>query len=381
MANESYQIPGRTVRAAYARMVSSGAIEEDPAQLGLIEIFDELLRQVANKRLSSKSSALGWLFGKSQTLEETIKGLYIWGDVGRGKSLLMDLFFAQLPHKRKRRAHFNDFMQDAQERIHAHRQAFKAGKVKESDPIPVIGAELAEEARVLCFDEFTVTDIADAMILGRLFEAMFREGVVIVATSNVEPANLYKNGLNRNLFLPFIDLLQQHVNVVELNSRTDFRLEKLNRAPVYLTPITPANQKQFGASWQEISGTSDGTEERLKFKGRELIVPYTGNGAARISFDALCREPRSPEDFLALARRYHTLFIDGIPVMTREDQSAAKRFILLIDTLYDNHIKLVATAEAEPMNLYNATSGTEAFEFQRTQSRLIEMQSVEYIGG
>ena len=179
----------------------------------------------------------------------------------------------------------------------------------------------------------------------------------------------------------FIDLLHQHVDVVELDSRTDFRLEKLNRAPVYLTPINAENTVLFEASWQQISGSADGKEERLELKGRELRVPQTGNGAARMSFDALCREARSAEDYLALSRRYHTLFIDGIPVMAREDQNAAKRFILLIDTLYDNHIKLVATAEAEPTGLYTATSGTEAFEFQRTASRLIEMQSVEYIGG
>ncbi len=373
-------LPVNNVRSVYDAMVANGEIESDAEQLELVAHLDKMLERLTNRRLSSKSSALGWLFGKSNKANEPVKGLYIWGSVGRGKSMLMDMFYDALPHKRKRRAHFNDFMQDAQERIHAHREAFKAGQVSETDPIPVVGKAMADEARVLCFDEFTVTDIADAMVLGRLFQTLFDEGVVIVATSNVQPENLYRDGLNRQIFLPFIDLLLAQVEVVELRSRTDFRLEKLNRAPVYLTPINSENSAIFEETWQDLAGQQTTKGEVIDLKGRSLVVPENGNGAARFSFDILCQEARSAEDYLAIARRFHTVFLENILVMRREDQNAAKRFILLIDTFYDNHIRIVATAEAAPRDLYLAKSGTVAFEFARTVSRLNEMQSIEYIG-
>ncbi|MDJ0612616.1 MAG: cell division protein ZapE [Rhizobiaceae bacterium] len=370
-----------TVESAYEALVSTGQIESDPSQRELVGLLDSVAQRLVTKRLSRKSSALGWLFGKQEKAAEPLKGLYIWGSVGRGKSMLMDMFFDALPHKRKRRAHFNDFMQDAQERIHAHRQAFKDGKASEEDPIPVVARAMAEDTGVLCFDEFTVTDIADAMILGRLFETLFDEGVTIVATSNVEPQNLYRDGLNRKIFLPFIDLLLANVDVFELGSRTDYRLEKLNRAPVYLTPVTDDNRKIFDETWVDLAGTEKGAPEALELRGREFVVPMTGNNAARLTFDALCKTARSAEDYLALARRFHTVFIEDIPIMDRQDQNAAKRFILLIDTLYDNNIRIVALAETEPDGLYVAKSGTESFEFARTSSRLIEMQSVDYIAG
>ena len=380
MSTAGYPHTNSKIRTAYNSMVADGTLEEDSQQLMLIEVLDDLLNSLSRKRLSSKSSALGWLFSRKEKSKERTKGLYIWGDVGRGKSMLMDLFHDNLPHERKRRSHFNDFMQDAQERIHAHREAFKAGKTRENDPIPAVGKVMAEEARVLCFDEFTVTDIADAMVLGRLFQTMFDEGVVVVATSNVGPHNLYKNGLNRQIFLPFIDLLVEHVGVLELNARTDFRLEKLNRAPVYLSPVNVETRRIFEETWHRLVGEKTIADEVIDLKGRTLLVPESGNGVAKFNFDLLCREPRSAEDYLAIARRFHTVFIDCIPVMHREDQNAAKRFILLIDTLYDNHIRVVITAEVQPDALYTATSGTEAFEFARTISRLNEMQSVEYIG-
>lgn len=369
------------VHEAYQGLVSSGAIEPDPAQINLVEKLDQLVHQLAQKRLSSKSSALGWLFGKQSPPQNVLKGLYIWGDVGRGKSMLMDLFFSNLPHKRKKRVHFNDFMQDAQEQIHAHRQAYKKGEVHEEDPIPVVGRAIAEEASVLCFDEFTVTDIADAMILGRLFETLFAEGVTVVATSNVVPQNLYKDGLNRKIFLPFIDGLLEHVEVFELGARTDFRLEKLNRAEVYLQPATKANREAFEGIWSEMTGGIPIKPQSLELKGRTLDVDVSAGGMARFDFPYLCEQPRSAEDYLAIARRFHTLFIEDVPVMGKENHNAAKRFILLIDTLYDSHSRIVVLAEAPPEGLYTGKSGTEAFEFARTISRLNEMQSVEYIAG
>ena len=366
------------MKSAYEKLIAAGQIELDPNQMNLVSLLDDLLASLEKKRLSRKSSSLGWLFSKKAP--EAVKGVYIWGDVGRGKSMLMDMFFDILPHKRKRRAHFNDFMQDAQERIHEHRQALKRGETKEEDPIPIVAEALAEEASVLCFDEFTVTDIADAMILGRLFEAMFEEGVVIVATSNVEPENLYSNGLNRKIFLPFIALLTENVNVFNLDARTDFRLEKLDQAPVYNTPLNSKTKKAMDETWLRLTGTNELTPDTLEIKGRKLEIPQTAGGVARISFKTLCLEPRSAADYLAIARNYHTVFLEEIPVMQREDHNAAKRFILLIDTLYDNHIRIVASAEAKPEKLYAASSGTEAFEFKRTISRLHEMQSREYIG-
>lgn len=366
------------MKSAYDKLIAAGHIELDPNQVILVQKFDALLASLDKKRLSRKSSALGWLFAKKTP--EVIKGLYIWGDVGRGKSMLMDMFFDTLPHKRKRRAHFNDFMQDAQDRIHKHRKAYKAGETSEEDPIPKVAEALADEAAVLCFDEFTVTDIADAMILGRLFEAMFNEGVVVVATSNVEPKNLYTNGLNRKIFLPFIDLLTENVDVFNLDARTDFRLEKLDQAPVYYSPLNAKTKKSMNETWERLTGTTDAPSEILELKGRTLEIAQAASGVARVSFKTLCLEPRSAADYLAIARNYHTVFLEDIPVMQREDHNAAKRFILLIDTLYDNHIRIVASAEAKPDKLYTATSGTEAFEFKRTISRLHEMQSREYIG-
>ena len=366
------------MKMAYEKLIAAGHIESDPNQIRLIKLFDELLNSLDKKRLSRKSSALGWLFAKKTP--EKLKGLYIWGDVGRGKSMLMDMFFDILPHKRKRRAHFNDFMQDAQERIHKHREAFKNGETKEEDPIPTIAETLADEAGVLCFDEFTVTDIADAMILGRLFEAMFNEGVVVIATSNVEPENLYTNGLNRKIFLPFIDLLTENVEVFNLDARTDFRLEKLDQAPVYYTPLNAKTKKAMDDTWLRLTGSDEISPDTLQLKGRTLEIAQAAVGVARVSFKTLCLEPRSAADYLAIARNYHTIFLEDVPIMQREDHNAAKRFILLIDTLYDNHIRIVVSAEAKPDRLYTATSGTEAFEFKRTISRLHEMQSREYIG-
>ena len=372
---------GRRMVDAYAALVKAGTIESDPVQLGLVRHLEALLVALDKKHLSSKSSSLGWLFGRGTKASEPLKGIYIWGSVGRGKSMLMDLFFEQIPFKKCKRVHFNDFMQDMHERIHAHRKAFKAGEVEEKDPIPPVARSLSDVVEVLCFDEFSVTDIADAMLLGRLFSELFDNGVVVVATSNVAPDNLYSEGLNRSLFLPFIEVLKSRVRVFELDARTDYRLEKLNRAPVYLTPLNGAAAQAMDAAWLRLSGTKGGGSQDIEIKGRQLHIAKAERGVARMSFEELCEEPRGAADYLAIARQFHTLLIDGVPVMGKPERNAAKRFILLIDTLYDNHIRLVVSAAAQPDALYKATSGTEAFEFERTASRLIEMQSMDYLGG
>ncbi|GAA5539534.1 MULTISPECIES: cell division protein ZapE [Brucella/Ochrobactrum group] len=368
-----------SVREHYDAMVASGDVEADPAQLQLTDRYDRLIEEICTKRLSRKSSALGWLFGKRKQAQEIVKGLYVHGEVGRGKTMLMDMFFQLLPVERKRRAHFNDFMADVHDRINAHRQALKRGETKQDDPIPPVADALSAQAWVLCFDEFTVTDIADAMILSRLFSALFARGVVLIATSNVAPDNLYRDGLNRQLFLPFVDILKKHVDVINLDSRTDYRLEKLDLQPVYLAPLGGETAKRMDAAW---AAQKDGMEERpdaIRIKGRDVEVPRAVPGAARFSFEELCSRPLGATDYLAIVGRYSTLFIDNVPMLDLSRRNEAKRFILLVDVLYDHHARVFITAEAQPEKLYVAKSGTEAFEFDRTASRLFEMQSAEYL--
>ncbi|RWA59101.1 cell division protein ZapE [Mesorhizobium sp.] len=367
-----------TVRQRYDHLVETGAIARDPAQERIAAALDRLTDEISAKRLAQKSSALGWLFARKQP-PAAVRGLYIHGGVGRGKTMLMDMFFKLLPVRRKRRVHFNDFMADVQDRIQKHRQARKNGDVKEDDPIPPVARELAEQAWVLCFDEFSVTDIADAMILSRLFSALFANGVVLVATSNVAPENLYRDGLNRQLFLPFIGLLERHAEVMTLDSDKDYRLEKLSRMAVYVSPADAAADAALDEAWQAMTHGKPTAETALTVKGRQVAVPRAAGDAARFSFADLCEKPLGARDFLAIAGRFSTLFIDHVPVLGEGRRNEAKRFILLIDTLYDHHIRLVVSADAPPTGLYTAKRGNEVFEFERTASRLIEMQGHEWL--
>jgi cell division protein ZapE len=363
----------------YAALVEAGVIERDPAQLAVVKRLNALRETLATHRLARKSSALGWLFGGKRNGSEAPKGLYIWGSVGRGKTMLMDMFYDSVPVKRRRRVHFHEFLADVHARIHAYRQKLKTGEVKEPDPIGPVAAELAEEASLLCFDEFTVTDIADAMILGRLFTALFASGVVVVATSNVEPSRLYEGGLNRALFLPFIALLTEKVDVVKLDARTDFRLEKLGGAPVYHVPADAKAHAALDAAFRSVAGVARGKALTLAVNGHDLRMPQAAGGVARASFADLCSQAYGASDYMALAQRFHTLVLDDIPVLAAERRNEAKRFIILIDTLYEHHVKLVASAATEPHELYKAGQGREAFEFDRTVSRLIEMRSSDYL--
>ena len=293
--------------------------------------------------------------------------------------MLMDMFFEAAPVKRKRRVHFHEFLADVHGRIKAYRQKIKSGEVKDADPIAPVAAELADEAYLLCFDEFTVTDIADAMILGRLFTALFAAGVVVVATSNVEPSRLYEGGLNRALFLPFIELLQTKVEVLKLDARTDFRLEKLGGAPVYHAPADEKAKAALDTAFKALSGKAQGQRTVLTVQGHDLVLPQAAGGVARAGFADLCAQAYGASDYIALAQRFHTLVLDDIPILDFDRRNEAKRFIILIDTLYEHHVKLVASAAAEPHELYRARQGREAFEFDRTVSRLIEMRSDDYL--
>ncbi len=360
-------------------LVQKGDLQADPAQMDAAAAFDRILTELKSIPLSSKSSALGWLFAKQAKKTHSTAGLYLHGAVGRGKTMLMDMFFDLAPVKEKRRAHFHEFMADVHERIHRHRQLLKEGKTKQADPVPPVAAEIRNEAVLLCFDEFTVTDIADAMILSRLFTELFARGCVLVATSNVPPDNLYQDGLNRGLFIPFIKILKENVKVMSLDARTDYRREKIKQLPVYIHPADDHADTVMESAWHMVCAGRKAAPDAIAMKGRSVHVPLAVDGAAKFSFSDLCEKPLGAADFLAIAQRYHTVFVERIPHLNASLRNETKRFIILIDALYDQGVRLFASAAAVPEELLIERRGTEGFEFDRTASRLFEMQSEEYL--
>jgi cell division protein ZapE len=369
--------PSASFRAHYQALVSSGAIEPDAAQEEVAEAFADLEQRLSRYKPLRKQRLFGRLFADKD--DAPPRGLYVHGEVGRGKTMLMDMFFQQSTVQHKRRAHFHEFMAEVHERIYGFRQNIARGEIADGDVIALTAGSIFEEAWLLCFDEFHVTDIADAMILGRLFAKLFELGTVVVATSNVAPDDLYKGGLNRALFLPFIAQISEHMNVLRLDARTDFRLEKLAGVKMWLVPADAAADVALDKAWVSLTGSAPHKSRDISIKGRVLHVPCSSNGVARFPFTDICEKPLAASDYLRLAHDYHTIMIDRIPVMDYPERNAAKRFIALIDTLYDNGVKLMASAAADPLSLYLATEGNEANEFKRTSSRLIEMSSESYL--
>ncbi len=366
----------QTLSAAYQERLHAGHLKPDPAQAAGV---------AALARLEGELNALGEpSFGLSLFKRpKTPRGIYLWGPVGRGKSMLMDLFFASAPVARKRRVHFQAFMAQVHALIGQWRKGDAAqrkarfGQSKGDDPIAPTAELIAEEAKLLCFDELQVTDIADAMILGRLFEALFERGVVLVATSNRVPDDLYRDGLNRQLFAPFIAMLKEKLEVVRIAGPIDFRLDLLRSARVYFTPADADAEAGFDALWREILGGAPETGASLEVLGRQLHLPRAAGGLLRASFASLCGAALGPQDYLAIAARFDTVFLEAVPVLAPERRDPARRLVMLIDTLYEAGARLVVLAQAEPDDLHPTGEG--AFDFERTASRLHEMRSAAWL--
>jgi cell division protein ZapE len=354
------------VGSAYAELVAAGAISFDPAQREAAALLDRVAADLA-------IPARNGLFGLRRNRRPEVKGAYIHGQVGRGKTMLMDLFYERVAVAEKRRIHFHEFMDEMHAGIAAFRKSARASG--DTDPVAAVAEPIAKSLRLLCLDEFHVTDITNAMLLQRLFAKLFAEGVVLVATSNVAPRGLYENGLNRQLFLPFIDLLEQHVNVFALDARHDYRREKFAGQSVYA--YGPDARAQMDTLWLRLTGGRPGEPTSIESIGRQIPVPRAAMGAARFDFADLCEAPLGSRDFVRIAHAFDAIVLDGVPQFTRLRSDAAKRFILLVDSLYDRGVKLAASF-AVPLTELGADDRT-AFEFERTVSRLIEMQSDAYL--
>jgi cell division protein ZapE len=349
----------------YRATVAQGQLTGDAGQEHVAVALDALAVELAARKVAKRS------FFLRRSASAAIRGIYIHGPVGRGKSMLMDLFFDTVAFEAKRRVHFNAFMAEV------HR-GIKAWRDKDADdPVGRIARDIAVDTGLLCFDEFQVTDIADAMILSRLFKALFDEGVVIVATSNRAPEELYENGINRQLFLPVIALIEAHMSVMHLDGPIDYRLAKLGRARVYFTPLGKESDAALDDIWHDLTGLSHGAPSTISILGRELAVPEQAKGVARFTFDQLCVAALGPNDYLAIADAFHAIVLKDVPVLRPEQRNEAKRFLTLIDELYEHGVKLICSAAAAPSVLY--PSGEVAREFERAASRLIEMQSTDYL--
>jgi cell division protein ZapE len=358
--------------ALYRARCAAGAIEPDPAQTRVAARLDETHRQLAT--YLPAPARRGWLsrlgFGEANG-HAPPRGVYLWGPVGRGKSMLMDLFFAAAPVAHKRRVHFHAFMLEVHDRIERERRR------RTAEPVPKVAGDLAAEAALLCFDEFQVNDIADAMILERLFRALFDAGTIVVATSNRHPERLYEHGLQRDRFLPFIALLQQRLDIVALDSGRDYRLARMIGRPSYFTPLDDAAHRGLAAAFATLTEGLAEHSETLTVMARPLAVPRAAGNVAWFSFAELCERPLAAVDYLGLVERFGAILVEGIPRLAPRQRNAAQRLHILVDTLYEARTLLIASAAVPPEQIYIAGDGS--FEFQRTVSRLIEMQSADYV--
>ena len=361
---------------AYRALRHTGTLTADPAQELAAEKLQSLANALAGYQPASNGGGWAERFGLARRRETAPQGLYIAGPVGRGKSMLMDLFFENAPVEKKRRVHFHAFMLEVHDRLH-NRRTERKGKPKSDDMIGPVAAEIAAETWLLCFDEFQVTNIADAMILGRLFEALFALGVVVVATSNTPPDELYKDGLQRELFLPFVALIRDKLDLLLLDGGVDHRRARLKSMKVYHVPPGPEADRALDQAFADLTDGAAGARATLAVQGRTLVVPRAARGVARFDFAELCETALGAADYLALATHYHTLILAGIPLLPPEKRNEARRFATLIDALYEHRSNLVCSAAAAPDAL--CTEGPIAAEFKRTASRLIELQSADYI--
>ena len=367
-------MPGQ-FRAAYEQRLSSGEMQADAGQAGAVAALDRLETELSE----AKTTGIAALFKKP----EPVRGVYLWGPVGRGKSALMDLFFETSDVAKKRRVHFHMFMAEVHGLVNAWRTGDAAarqarfGTSRGDDPVPPAAELIARDARLLCFDEFHVTDIADAMILGRLFEQLFARGVTVAATSNRAPDELYKDGLNRQLFVPFIEMLKARMQVVEVSGPRDYRLDHLRAAGTWFSPIDPDNEAGFDRLWRQMLGGDPEVGATLEVYGRKEHWPRAAGRLLRAHFQNLCGEALGPSDYLAIAGRFDTLFLEHLPKLRPEDRSAARRLATLIDALYEAHTRLVVLAATDPARLYPAGEGS--FEFERAVSRVEEMRAQAWL--
>jgi len=371
---------GRGPAANLAARRAAGQVRSDPVQERIVQRLQAVHEALAAAAVPpARPSLLARLgLGRAEKAATGPHGLYIWGPVGRGKSMLMDLFFADAPVEKKRRVHFHEFMLEVHERLHRRRQELiSSGASPEADTIVLIAREIARETRLLCFDEFQVTNIADAMILGRLFETLFEEGLTVIATSNRAPDDLYKDGLQRDRFLPFIELVKQRLEILELGGAQDYRLGRIRNLDLYLTPLGAWATKKLDEAFRALADGADGEPRVLRTQGRDVEVPRSAPGVAMAHFLDWCAKPMGAADFLCIADNFHTVILAEIPRMGPNNRDKAVRFITLVDSFYERKVKFVCSAAASPDKLY--VEGEGAFEFQRTVSRLMEMQSPEYL--
>ena len=369
-----------TPLAAYNALLAEGVINADPIQAEAMVRLQALNNELPEygKQMGRK----GWLARLSVAggRMEPPRGFYLHGGVGRGKTMIMDLFYdyCNIDNSHKQHVHFHAFMQEVHRRLHSFREAQKAGELdKKRDGVRALAKIIAGRAWLLCFDEFHVTDIADAMILGRLFEKLFELGVIVIATSNRHPVDLYKDGLQRDLFLPFINMFQDKLVVFELDNGKDYRLERLCRMDIYITPTGDEANTKLERAFEELSIGAETKPKALSVNGRQIEMPKTAEGVVFVTFNELCAKPLGPGDYVALAKRFHTVVMQGVPTMRPENRNEAKRFVTMIDVFYEARVKFICSAEATPSELYSEGDGT--FEFERTASRLIEMQSIDYM--